>query len=102
MSLHFVSTAVLSSEDGIGFEREERRDTDEVRRAAVAARNAEARPLFDQLEIEKAKKQEEYDAVTKLIFGMCSVAKRSSFCVLPSAIVLICMHLLSSADESTR
>jgi hypothetical protein len=83
MSLHFVSTAVLSSEDGIGFEREERRDTEEVRRAAVAARHAEAKPLYDQLEVEKAKKQEEYDAITKLIFG--AHARLQCFYVYPNA-----------------
>ena len=69
MALHFVSTSVLSSSDGIAFENEEKKDSEEVRQAKAAAIAAENKPLFEQLADLKAKKQEEYDANTKLIFG---------------------------------
>lgn len=72
MALHFVSTSVLSSADGIAFENEEKKDTEEIRQAKAAAKAAENKPLFQQLEDLKAKKQEEYDANTKLLFGELS------------------------------
>lgn len=73
MALHFVSTSVLSSSDGIAFEKEEKKDSEEVRSANAAALAAKNKPLFEQLEAIKAKKQEEYDANTKLIFGKSAV-----------------------------
>ena len=69
MALQFVSTSVLSSADGIAFESEEKKDSEEVRKAKAAATAAENKPLFEQLADNQAKKQEEYDANTKLIFG---------------------------------
>ena len=70
MALHFVSTAILSSTDGIGFETEVKKDSEEVRIAKQAAIAAQNRPLFEQLADQELKKQSEYDANTKLIFGM--------------------------------
>lgn len=70
MALHFVSTSVLSSSDGIGFEKEEMKESEETRAAKVAADRAAAKPLFEQLADQQDKKQAEYDANTKLIFGL--------------------------------
>lgn len=53
----------------IEFSVEKRKDTEETRLARLRAAQAEAKPLFEQLAEQKQKKQEEYDAVTKLIFG---------------------------------
>jgi hypothetical protein len=69
MALHFVSTSVLSSADGIGFDKEEVKENEETRAARVAAANAAAKPLFEQLAAQQEKKQADYDAQTKLIFG---------------------------------
>ena len=69
MALHFVSTAVLSSSDGIAFETEVKTDSEEVRKAKAKAAAAHSKPLYEQLEAIKQKQQEEYDAMTKLIFG---------------------------------
>jgi len=69
MALHFVSTSVLTSGDGIAFENEEKKDSEEVRNAARYATIAASRPLFEQLAEQKEKKQLDHDAVTKLIFA---------------------------------
>jgi hypothetical protein len=69
MALHFVSTSVLSSTDGIGFEKEEMKDSEEIRKAKAASSISSAKPLYEQLALQQAKKQEEYDANTKKIFG---------------------------------
>lgn len=67
MALHFVSTSVLTSSDGIAFEHEEKKDTLDVRNAAKT--NDTSRPLFEQLAEQNDKKQAERDAITKLIFA---------------------------------
>jgi hypothetical protein len=69
MSLQFVKSAVLSSEDGIDFSKEEVLDTEEAQRARVAADLASRRSLFDQLAEQSDKKQAQYDANTKLIYA---------------------------------
>uniref|UniRef100_A0A6V1RVK1 FAM192A/Fyv6 N-terminal domain-containing protein n=1 Tax=Heterosigma akashiwo TaxID=2829 RepID=A0A6V1RVK1_HETAK len=69
MASGFVSTAVLTSEDGVGFSKETRKETDEVKLAEKRNEHANAKPLFQQLAENQEKKQEEYDAVTKLIFS---------------------------------
>jgi hypothetical protein len=55
---------------------EKRKDTEETRLARLRAAQVEAKPLFEQLAEQKQKKQEEYDAVTKLIFGKRSIRCR--------------------------
>lgn len=67
MALHFVSTSVLTSSDGIAFEHEEKKDTLDVRNATKA--NEVSRPLFEQLAEQNDKKQADRDAITKLIFA---------------------------------
>mmetsp|Transcript_23879 Transcript_23879/g.35036 ORF Transcript_23879/g.35036 Transcript_23879/m.35036 type:complete len:200 (+) Transcript_23879:32-631(+) len=69
MALHFVSTSVLSSSDGIGYEKEEKKETEDTRAARIAAERAASKPLFEQLAEQQEKKQAEYDANTKLIFA---------------------------------
>lgn len=69
MALHFVSTTVLSSEDGIGFSKEVALETEEARKARIDAEKAANRPLFMQLAEQQDKKQAEYDANTKKMFG---------------------------------
>jgi hypothetical protein len=69
MALHFVSTAVLSSEDGIEFSKEIQLETEEARKTRQAAENASKRPLYMQLAEQQDKKQAEYDANTKAMFG---------------------------------
>ena len=68
MALHFVSTSVLSAKDN-GEYSEEMRENEEVLLAKVAASKSANKPLYEQLAEQAMKKQAEYDANTKLIFG---------------------------------
>jgi hypothetical protein len=63
-----VSTSVLSAKDN-GEYSEELKENDEVLLAKVAASKSVGKPLFEQLAEQALKKQAEYDANTKLIFG---------------------------------
>ena len=69
MSLRFVKTSVLSSEDGIDFSKETEIESEEAKIARIQAEQASKKSLYEQLEEQKLKKQEEYDAVTKQIFA---------------------------------
>lgn len=69
MTLRFVKTSVLSSSDGIDFSNEVAVESEETKMARVAAERAAARPLFEQLAEQRQKKQDEYDANTKLMFA---------------------------------
>lgn len=69
MSLRFVKSAVLSSEDGIDFGKETPIESEEAKRARFEAERSSGKSLYEQLEDQKAKKQAEYDAVTKAIFA---------------------------------
>ena len=69
MALHFVKTAVLSSEDGIDFSKETTIESEEAKQARLLAERANAKPLYQQLAEQKERKQEEYDANTKLLFA---------------------------------
>lgn len=69
MTLRFVKTSVLTSEDGLDFSKEEALETEEARQARLARENASNKPLYQQLAEQQAKKQEEYDANTKLMFA---------------------------------
>jgi hypothetical protein len=68
MALHFVSTSVLSAKDN-GEYTEELKDNDEVFKEKVSASKSVGKPLFEQLAEQAMKKQADYDANTKLIFG---------------------------------
>lgn len=69
MALQFVKTSVLSSEDGIGFSKEETVESDEAKQIRLASERAAIKPLYEQLAEQKEKKQQEYDANTKLMFA---------------------------------
>lgn len=69
MALHFVSTSVLRSEDGIGFDKEEKKETEETKLARVRADQASRKHLYEQLAEQEQLKQAEYDANTKAMFG---------------------------------
>ena len=49
MSIHFVSTAILSSSDGINHDKEEEVESSEVIRARKEAERAANKPLYQQL-----------------------------------------------------
>lgn len=70
MSLHFVSTSVLSSTDDGIYSEQLKENDDEVLQSKVAASKSSQKPLFEQLAEQAAKKQAEYDATSKLLFGI--------------------------------
>mmetsp|Transcript_41569 Transcript_41569/g.70655 ORF Transcript_41569/g.70655 Transcript_41569/m.70655 type:complete len:178 (+) Transcript_41569:94-627(+) len=68
MSSGFVKTSVL--EVAGNFHGEETRvESEDVKRQEFRASQAANRPLYEQLEDEKEKKEAEYDAVTKMMFA---------------------------------
>eukprot|EP01037_Dinobryon_pediforme_P019855 gene19855-20353_t len=69
MTLRFVKTSILTSEDGIDFGKEVAVESEEVIAAKVAAERASSKPLYQQLAEIKEKKQQEYDENTKKIFA---------------------------------
>lgn len=69
MALHFVSTSVLSSNDGIEFNHEIQKETEEQRKARLRREEAASKPLYIQLQEREAEKQAEYDATTKMLFA---------------------------------
>ena len=69
MTLRFVSTSILTSEDGIDFSKETAVESQEVNDARLAAQKASSKPLYAQLAEIRDRKQEEYDANTKKIFA---------------------------------
>ncbi|CAM6002697.1 unnamed protein product [Sphagnum balticum] len=69
MALHFVSTSVLTSENGIDFTNELQLETEEARKARQDRDRASAKPLFAQLAEQLERQQEARDEVTRLIFS---------------------------------
>ncbi len=69
MALHFVSTSVLSSDNGIDFTKEVQLETEEAKRLRLANEAAARKPLYLQLAEKKELQQAEYDANTKKMFG---------------------------------
>lgn len=69
MALHFVSTSVLSSNDGIEFNNEVQKETEEQRKARLQREAAASKPLYLQLQEREAEKQAEYEANTKKLFA---------------------------------
>eukprot|EP00636_Phaeomonas_parva_P012033 CAMPEP_0118866280 /NCGR_PEP_ID=MMETSP1163-20130328/10249_1 /TAXON_ID=124430 /ORGANISM="Phaeomonas parva, Strain CCMP2877" /LENGTH=191 /DNA_ID=CAMNT_0006800581 /DNA_START=254 /DNA_END=829 /DNA_ORIENTATION=+ len=64
--MNFISTSVLSSNDGISFDQEKDLDNEEAKRAAKA-NAAPAKPLYEQLAEREAQKKEEYDRIGKMM-----------------------------------
>lgn len=69
MTLRFVKTSVLVSEDGLEFSKETAIESEDARQARLARENAANKPLYQQLAEQKQKKQDEIDANTKLLFS---------------------------------
>lgn len=67
MAINFVSTSILTSDDGIDFSTEEVLETEEARRARLLKEEASKKPLYMRLQEQRDKKQAEQDAVTKLM-----------------------------------
>eukprot|EP00968_Pinguiococcus_pyrenoidosus_P019520 scaffold2129_cov255-Pinguiococcus_pyrenoidosus.AAC.8 len=67
-NMNFISTSVLKSEDGISFNKEEQIESEEAARAK-AANSLPSKPLYEQLAEQEAKKQEEYDAITRQLYA---------------------------------
>ena len=74
MALHFVKTAVLSSENGIDFGTEVAVESDETRKAKLDAEAASRKPLFQQLADIRDRKQDEFDENRKKIFGELKIS----------------------------
>uniref|UniRef100_A0A6U3NRZ3 FAM192A/Fyv6 N-terminal domain-containing protein n=1 Tax=Ditylum brightwellii TaxID=49249 RepID=A0A6U3NRZ3_9STRA len=69
MSLSFVSSAVLSSTDGVSHNEEKSIESKEVQN--LRSRNsAQNKPLFEQLRSLKEEEQAKYDENTKAMMGM--------------------------------
>jgi len=68
MALHFVSSAILTSNDGIDFD-EAAVDSAEVRKARAKAEQDGKKSLFQQLADRQAQKDEEYETNRKLLLG---------------------------------
>ena len=66
MAVRFVATEILSSADGLSHGETQVLETDEVR-AARAAGGGGGKTLYEQLEAEREKQQEAYDANTKAL-----------------------------------
>jgi hypothetical protein len=69
MALHFVSTSVLTSDNGIDFSNETAIETEEAKNLKLKNSGAANLPLYLQLAQQKDKKKTEYDENTKKIFA---------------------------------
>eukprot|EP00752_Nemacystus_decipiens_P014554 g12962.t2 len=65
----FVSTSVLESKDGIDFNEEVRKESEEVSEAERIAKEAERKPLWEQLAGKRDEKQAKFDAVRASMFA---------------------------------
>ena len=69
MTLRFVKTSILSSDDGIGFGKEVAVESEEVMKVRISAETASKKPLYQQLADIRDRKKEEYDENTKKLFA---------------------------------
>lgn len=69
MSLNFVSTSVLTSEDGIAYSTETAIPSEEAQANRLKQQSSNGKSLYEQLEERKLLKEEEYNNNTKLIFA---------------------------------
>ncbi|CBN79705.1 conserved unknown protein [Ectocarpus siliculosus] len=65
----FVSTSVLESKDGIDFNEEVRKESEDVREAERIAKEADKKPLWEQLAGKRDEKQAKFDAVRASMFA---------------------------------
>ena len=66
MSINFVSTSVLESEDGLDFGKETQKDTTELKELKIINSNA-GKSLYDQLAAHRSEKEEEYEQKGRLL-----------------------------------
>ena len=69
MAIHFVSTTVLSSDNGIDFSKEIRIESEESKRIRAQQDKSNSKPLFQQLAERQEEKDLEREKITKLIFA---------------------------------
>lgn len=69
MTLRFVKTSILTSEDGIDFSTEKTVESEELKNARLEEEQRAKKPLYQQLAEKRDLKQEEYDANTKKLFA---------------------------------
>jgi len=69
MAIRFVATGVLESEDGISFNVDTPLETQEEIEKRRQRETSDAKPLYQQLEEQKAKKLEEEELKRKAIFA---------------------------------
>lgn len=67
MSINFVSTAIVTSDNGIDYNTEVAVENEASRNARLARESAGQKPLYEQLREQQMRKQEEYDNNTKLM-----------------------------------
>jgi hypothetical protein len=67
MSLNFVSTGILSSDDGINFNKEEKVESEEQRKARQAKELSNQKSLYDRLREQREAKQAEYDEARRFM-----------------------------------
>ncbi|CAN0004032.1 unnamed protein product [Ectocarpus fasciculatus] len=65
----FVSTSVLESKDGIDFNEEVRKESEDVLEAERIAKEADKKPLWEQLAGKRDEKQAKFDAVRASMFA---------------------------------
>ena len=73
MALHFVTTSVLSSADGIDFSTETPLETEDAKQSRLDAINANQKSLYEQLAALQNKKLEQYEENTKLLNGIAPI-----------------------------
>ena len=67
MAIHFVSTSILRSEDGVEFSKEISIESEDVKVARANASSRSDKSLYDQLEERKKVKDDEYETNGKLM-----------------------------------
>ncbi len=67
MAIHFVSTSILRSEDGVEFSKEISIESEGVKAARANASSRSDKSLYDQLEERKKVKDDEYETNGKLM-----------------------------------
>jgi hypothetical protein len=68
MALHFVSSSILTSTDGVDFNEEVTIDTEETRRQKIKAEQDSKKSLYDQLREKQAAKDDEFESTRKAMY----------------------------------
>lgn len=73
MALHFVSSSILSSSDGVEFNEEVILDTEETRKQKLKAEQDSKKSLYSQLQERQAAKDEEFEANRKKLYATATL-----------------------------